>query len=1041
MVSVIINIITNLISNRIDRYLNLGGLLAVINKRTRYLKSLKNEINKMPFLYQDVNLESLSHYIDIEFHSIDLKTLNKKDESTGTSNQTVLNKLKWFDKVIFLGNAGIGKTTFLRKSTIRLIDKEKVEYLDNRKGIVPIYIALKIIDNSDKSPILNYILNNNTLFKGATGKTKLIKLAEESKLYIILDGYDEIGFIGKHHTNYIREELMVLMSHNGDTSRSKEINPSYKNIYNAISKNKIWLSSRKEFYLRNDLQLTQFKHDNVGSEYLVPVGISGLGNNRVKLVTNIFNIYKSRNSKLINLLDSEYFIGQIDRTSDEALIEMSQNPLFLTVLTYMYVRSVADSGIETISLDTNISAVISRCVKLLLLDLDKEKIINTPNLGKQSAFIKRRSDFLEEKMKFLNYFSAMLYQNKLNVFSESHLEKFMLAFLENEYDGANALALIKGVQSGTKDSISNQLLFSGLFVTVGKLNDDFQFDFPHRRFREVLAATYYQNDNNIKQLLSQIDQIDYGELISVVYKETNRHNEIFDEILNKIFSGFSEVYFQRILLKIKTSGKNSTEYNPKIIERISNAITYDKYFTLDKLVLPNNLEAKYSTTELIHYIDQSITDSKLNSASALIDLLVTLYKPASFKLINHNLFSSNNNTKAKILYLIKNTLINYENILDFYKIWLIKTKISNSITEGITIDPSRIKSIAVEYFTQETNQWSANSPLVLDIKQINRISSRELNHKRNIPENILNTDSILKYYAELIVALRCSRDKRGLKYIYDIVNNLSEVDTINKIVLYYCLYHYNYTLFNKYLYQHKSVETKADETMLLDEISSSSASNTNYQGIFNRYKEIVWAYAEKQIDLLQEIDLSDIFSTNIVVTKTYNILGQGSNNTKLEVSESVEKKKVIPIFNLISRSDTGVLISNKWFSSVESDPTHIELLNDYKSMVLNKVNRIKTMLNSSGIFPNDDQLYELYSDVKVVYKFETDRYSSFEHKLINCEPIRFQIKNYFRLISADIGLSIHIDQMHTILETLSPKTNRFIQGVIKEELFEDNIEY
>lgn len=284
---------------KIERLLN-RHRISFLPKR-RYFNSLKRLINKMPFIYQDIHLKNLDHYVTVDIKRLNLETLLDVDKNKKQLGLSVNYKVKAYDRVILLGNAGVGKTTFFRHTILQILRGKSVNYLGNTANIIPIYISLKTIDNIDKSPILNYIFTNTPFFCNKSGKNRFINYAKKSVLFLILDGYDEIGFIGKGSTNYIKKELKVLMSYSLNGVDPNSVKEEDLNIYNLLFGNKVWLSSRKEFYHRNDLKLSEHKDGNRGGEYLVAIGLLGLGNNRAKLIKK-YSLFIS--VKMKNLLTS-----------------------------------------------------------------------------------------------------------------------------------------------------------------------------------------------------------------------------------------------------------------------------------------------------------------------------------------------------------------------------------------------------------------------------------------------------------------------------------------------------------------------------------------------------------------------------------------------------------------------------------------------------------------------------------------------------------------------------------------------------------------
>src|SRR5918912_154741 len=174
-----------------------------------YKKELAKTIQEMPFLYKDLKEEVLNDYAEVDIKRIDLKTFEIVEKPY--SDIDINERLRRSKKVLFLGDAGIGKTTFQRHTILKIItDRLSVEYIYPEDDPVPFYIPLKVVDDSRQHPILNHILKNNMLFsgKGKSGLKRLIKLAKQHRVFLFIDGYDEIQFLGgKQARNFVRDEL------------------------------------------------------------------------------------------------------------------------------------------------------------------------------------------------------------------------------------------------------------------------------------------------------------------------------------------------------------------------------------------------------------------------------------------------------------------------------------------------------------------------------------------------------------------------------------------------------------------------------------------------------------------------------------------------------------------------------------------------------------------------------------------------------------------------------------------------------------------
>ncbi len=588
--------------------------------KRRYFNSLKTLINKMPFIYKDIHLKTLDHYVDVGIKRLDLKTLLDVDINKKQLGLSINDKVKAYDRAILLGNAGIGKTTFFRHTILEILAGKNVNYLGNTVGMIPIYISLKTVENIDKSPILNYIFNEIPFFSHQKGKKRFINYARERVLFLVLDGYDEIGFIGKGNTNYIRKELKFLMSYSLNEIDSYDIEEDYLEIYKFLFDNKVWLSSRKEFYHRNDLELNEHKDGNRGGEYLAAIGVLGLGNNRAKLIKKKFSIYKSKNEKFINLLDHECFLERIDKTYDNELIEFSNNPLFLTILIYLYVKQVEEKNTIDVSISSNLSEIVNKCLELLLIDLDVNKVLNINGEAKKLAFIQRKSDFKEEKREFLNFFAGRLYEEKKNVFSDKFFFEEIESFFKKQSESEHRFTISQGIESKSLSNIGYQLIFSGIFVTASYSQNEPNYDFPHRRFRELLAASYFKKHNNINNLLDIIEDESLSELIVVTYNETEHHELIFKELLSKMTST-ENIYYSDVILSCIKRNKEGFNHNEIVTDAVIKSISSNKYYIGNKKILDVIRLNRTTKTLLLDNFNLNLSNGNLNSLNLICELL------------------------------------------------------------------------------------------------------------------------------------------------------------------------------------------------------------------------------------------------------------------------------------------------------------------------------------------------------------------------------------------------------------------------------------
>lgn len=289
-------LVISLLGDQIKGKLNLSISLF---PRKKYFKEIEAALWQMPFLYKETDEDILKGFVDISIETLDAKTLKRVGKTPGISNEKVtINKLKEENKILIVGSAGIGKTTLLRHTVLSIIRKKETEYFNvgRKKKIIPIFISLKSIRNTKKSPILSSIFENIPFFKGSKGKERFARFCENREVFLALDGYDEIGFIASE--SYLQKEILILLNPSALTSETAPfIDTSYSSLYNYISKCKVWLSTREEFYRLNPLLSEterKAKYINFSENSFSALKIIGLGENRVEFVKRIFDNYKKK---------------------------------------------------------------------------------------------------------------------------------------------------------------------------------------------------------------------------------------------------------------------------------------------------------------------------------------------------------------------------------------------------------------------------------------------------------------------------------------------------------------------------------------------------------------------------------------------------------------------------------------------------------------------------------------------------------------------------------------------------------------------------
>ncbi|MDT4954643.1 MAG: hypothetical protein QOJ02_2781 [Acidobacteriota bacterium] len=521
-----------------------------------YLAELEAKIKEMPFIYtEELEADIEKDFVEVKIEPIDLESL--KIISTHAPRIPLDERLRRTVKIIFLGHGGVGKTTFQRHSILDLIYKKATFIYEKERGnLVPFYVPLKAVDNTDRSPILRYLLEKNRMLSFESGIELLTTLAKEKKLFLFLDGYDEIQLTGsKSMGNYVQAELDLIMSskQNLQDSLFRNADLKYKGVYQALERCRIWLSCRQEFFEQHPVKINS--SDMHEKSNLYPVELRGIIN-RHRLAKNIFQKYP----KYSDLLNDESFIREVDR-SEEELKSLSYNPLFLTVMCYIYVQKVKEHKNSRVNWVSSFNELILECLRLLLHDLDEDKARKDLSGEEKKAFLARRCEYINEKEEFLPYFASQLFQDDKNLFDIPYVKDKVRQFLTTECESPEEDTILTELKDDSTNHphFAQQLASAGIFVIVDKHADEVLYDFPHRRFREVLAAKYF-DEHDFNYLINNLKKEGLSELLYVFFNLTESKDKIIDALLNKIRDGSDVDHYDSLLVNCLRNKRAS--YNP-----------------------------------------------------------------------------------------------------------------------------------------------------------------------------------------------------------------------------------------------------------------------------------------------------------------------------------------------------------------------------------------------------------------------------------------------------------------------------------------------
>lgn len=579
-----------------ERYLLLKPYLQRFGRKRKYFKNLYDELSKMPFVLHDFELDIEGNYVDVISKKIDIESLKIEEK------KNVYQEYEIKPFVLILGNAGIGKTTFTRNVILKILSKKTkiLNYEEKElKNVIPIYVPLKIINNSIKSPIVHFVLDNNMFYK--SNEKKFLEDLRNRKIFLFLDGYDEVSTIAKR--NYLKEELELILG-SGTNIYNLNYNHDFRDIYSSFYFSKVWLTSRKEFY-KSNLPIP-LEHLIKYKENIAGVILEGVDDERFKLVNTLFDKYKINSQKLNELLNAELFIYEIDNSQDEDLISLSKVPLFLTVMCYIYIQDVLETNKTRINFISDYYYLINKFILLLIIELDSEKVKDqTP--GVKEAYLTRRNNNPNDKLSFIKYFAFKNYDKNLNTFTIKELKKSALEFFKDESK------ILDNLKNERKTDIVDEIINNGIFSYIGKIDETEQFDFPHRKFKEVLGVQFIidKNDkgfivNEIKQgnsfelgfeyfkkiaekidfisiLLKHLDNKSHSEQICTFLYEYCLENENYSKVISKEFEK---------ILKKSLEDESKIFVNQKLYEKLDfDSAFYE--FLLSNLGFNNSKKISY----------------------------------------------------------------------------------------------------------------------------------------------------------------------------------------------------------------------------------------------------------------------------------------------------------------------------------------------------------------------------------------------------------------------------------------------------------------
>lgn len=473
----------------------------------------------MPFIYRDLELNAVDDFVDVELVGVDGKALRlldrpipSRDPLGGGAAPSVWWPLDASRKIVLLGEAGIGKTTIFRHLVLSILrpSKDNAVFSD-RRGLMPIYVPLKATDANGASPILRHIEASHPYFAGARGMRRLARLAKSRRVALFLDGYDEAAHVGG--TGALLAELGAIYD---DYAKMRPANFSaaHREIYPHLRGCRTLLSSRREFLSAHRPAL------GLNTKHL---GTRGVGAQRQVLVHRIFERYrKTAPSAYEQRLNEEVFLQRLSQRANREIEQISRNPLFLTALCFTYAQHVLHGRDAEETWRRGTHELILECVQLLVEDIDQNKVRGLNPVQRQ-ALIDRRASYPEEKRLVLRAIAGKSYEEGVAAFTHEWLSGVAASAIRALPPSQRTADILEALRG--EDPTANlilQLIYSGLLIPNFDLAESATFDFPHRRFREVLAVQHFDSEEGCALLCSRCGDESLSSLIPYYAQRTQR---------------------------------------------------------------------------------------------------------------------------------------------------------------------------------------------------------------------------------------------------------------------------------------------------------------------------------------------------------------------------------------------------------------------------------------------------------------------------------------------------------------------------------------
>jgi hypothetical protein len=176
------HVISVLIAHRLSAlWPQFRGRLRYLPKRQAHYSDIRSRIERMPLSVTKGKTSSLvlPTFVDVDTSPVSFDSFIHTGRLERTTGGGHLSDPSTFIRdrrtVVFLATAGSGKTTFIRRQLLTYIDgAPDSRFFVQGAKLIPIYVQMKLLDNSKANPILTYIRSDFRLFAGPAGFVRLL---------------------------------------------------------------------------------------------------------------------------------------------------------------------------------------------------------------------------------------------------------------------------------------------------------------------------------------------------------------------------------------------------------------------------------------------------------------------------------------------------------------------------------------------------------------------------------------------------------------------------------------------------------------------------------------------------------------------------------------------------------------------------------------------------------------------------------------------------------------------------------------------------